>query len=51
VLHAERLGDCYLDAVDVISVPDRLEDGVCEPEDEYVLNGFFSEIVVDSVDL
>src|SRR5208282_518849 len=40
-----------LDMVDVTAVPDRLEDSVGEAEGHDVLDGFFSEIVIDAVDL
>ena len=40
-----------LDGVDVASVPDGFENDVGEAQDKDVLNGLFSEIVVDSVDL
>ena len=51
VLDAERLGDGDLNVVDVIAVPDRLEDRVGEAEDHDVLDGLFAQVVVDAVDL
>ena len=48
---AEGLGGGDLDVVDVVAVPDRLEDAVGEAEDEDVLDGLFAEVVVDAEDL
>ena len=50
-LHAQGLGHRDLHVVDVIAVPERLEDAVGEPEDEDVLDRLLAEIVVDPVDL
>src|SRR3989304_10006973 len=50
-LDADRFGHGDLDVVDVIAVPNRLEDPVAEPEDEEVLDGFLSQEVVDPVHL
>ena len=44
-----RNGD--LDVVDVVPVPDGLENGVGKPQHQQVLDGFFSEIMVDTEDL
>ena len=44
-----RYGD--LDVVDVVPVPDRLEDGVGESEDQQVLHGLLAQVVVYAVDL
>jgi hypothetical protein len=51
VLHAERLGGGDLHVVDVVPVPDRLDDRVGESERQDVLNGVLSEVVIDSVNL
>ena len=48
---ADVFCDGDLDVVDVAVVPERLEDGVGKAEDEEVLDRFFPEVVVDSVDL
>ena len=48
---ADRFGDRDLHVVDVLPVPDRLEDPVREPHDEDVLNGLFAEVVIDAEDL
>ena len=50
-LDAEGLGDRDLDVVDELSVPDRLEDAVREPQREHVLDRFLAEVVVDAEDL
>ena len=50
-LDADRLGDGDLDVVDVVAVPDRLEQDVGEAEGEDVLDRFLAEVVVDAVDL
>ena len=42
-------GDLYV--VNVVALPDRLEDAVGEAEDEQILNGLFAEIVIDAKDL
>ena len=48
---AELLGDVDLDVVDVVAVPDRLEQPVGEPEGEDVLRRFLAQEVVDPEDL
>ncbi len=47
----ERLGHVDLDVVDVVAVPDRLEQAVREAQREDVLHGLLAEEVVDSEDL
>ena len=49
-LDAERLGHRHLHALDVIAVPDRLEQRVREAEHHQVLHGLLAEEVVDAVD-
>src|SRR3989449_11356949 len=49
--YSDRLGDRDLHVVDVLPVPDRLEDPVREPHDEGVLDGLFAEGVIDAEDL
>ena len=51
VLDADGLGDGHLHVVDGVAVPDALEDGVAEAEDEDVLDGLLAQIVVDAEDL
>ena len=48
---ADGFGGGDLDVVDVVAVPDGLEDAVGEAEDEDVLDGLFAEVVVDAEDL
>ena len=50
-LHADRLAHRDLYVVDVLAVPQRLEDAVGEAQDQDVLDGLLAEIVVDPVDL
>ena len=47
----ERLGHVDLDVVDVIAVPDRLEQPIREPQREDVLRRLLAEEVVDPEDL
>jgi hypothetical protein len=49
--NAYILGDRDLDVVDVVLVPDRLEDPVGEPQGKDVLDRLLAEVVVDAVDL
>ena len=49
--HAYVFGDRDLDVVDVVLVPDRLEDPVGEPQGKDVLDRLLAEVVVDAVDL
>ena len=44
-----RRGD--LDVIDVIAVPDRLENAIGKAEGQNVLNRFFSQIMIDAIDL
>ena len=48
---ADGFGGGDLDVVDVVAVPDVLEDAVGEAEDEDVLDGLLAEVVVDAEDL
>ena len=50
-LHADCFCRSDLNAGDVVPVPDRFENGVGEPQNHDVLNGFLAEIVVDAEDL
>jgi hypothetical protein len=49
-LDAELLGHGDLHALDVVAVPDRLDDGVREAEIEQVLHRFLAEEMVDAED-
>ena len=51
VFHTDRFSRGDLHVVDVGAVPEWFDDAVCEPEHHHVLNGFFTEVVVDTVDL
>ena len=47
----DGFGHRDLDVVDVIAVPQWLENGISETEEQDVLRRFLAEIVVDPVDL
>jgi hypothetical protein len=48
---ATHLLECDTDALDVVAVPEGLEEPVGEPHDEHVLDHFLAEVVVNPVDL
>jgi hypothetical protein len=48
---AGQFAEGDLDMIDVLSVPERLEDGVGKPEQHDVLDGFLTEVMVDAKDL
>ena len=48
---AERFRRCDLHMIDVVRVPERLENRVGESQDEDVLRGFFAEEMVDAIGL
>ncbi len=48
---ADLLAGGNLHAVDVAAIPDRLEDAVAESKYQNVLDGFFAQIVIDTIDL
>src|SRR6266516_528122 len=50
-LDAERLRNRYLDVVDELAIPDRLEDPVRESQSEHVLHGLLAQVVIDAEDL
>ena len=50
-LDADRLRDRDLHVVDELTIPDRLEDAVREPQRQHVLHGLLAEVVVDAKDL
>jgi hypothetical protein len=37
--------------IDVVAVPNRLEQAVGKPQQQDVLDGFFAEVMIDAVDL
>ena len=45
------LGHGDLHVVDVVAVPDRLEDRVGEPQHQHVLHGLLAQVMVDAIDL
>jgi hypothetical protein len=49
--HALRLGHGDLHVVDVVAVPDRLDQGVGEAEHQQVLHRFLAEVMIDAVNL
>ena len=51
MLHAQRLGGRDLNVIDVLTIPDRLDDRVGKPKGEDVLDGVLPEIVIDPIDL
>src|SRR5881398_2157798 len=50
-LHSDRFGDRDSNVVDVGPIEDRFEDRIAEAEGQNVLNAFFSQIVIDAIDL
>src|SRR5262249_1597989 len=51
MFNANGFGGGDLDVVDVGAVPERFDDAVGKAKNQYILYGFFAEIVVDAVDL
>ncbi len=51
VLDADGFGRGDLHVVDVVAVPERLDDVVGKAEDHDVLHGLFAEVMIDAVDL
>ena len=51
LLYAHGFSDRNLHVIDVSSIPDGLENPVRKTERQNILNGLFSEIVIDSIDL
>src|SRR5882724_10920955 len=51
VLDADGFGRGDLHVVNVVAIPERLDDVVGKAEDHDVLHGLFAEIVIDAVDL
>src|SRR5262245_52824313 len=49
--HALLFGNRDLHRVDVLAIPQRLEDGVVKAPAEQVLHGLFAEVVVDTINL
>src|SRR5262249_10890474 len=49
--HAESLRGGNLHVVDIVAIPQWLEDAVAEAEDQKILEGVFGQVVFDAVDL
>ncbi len=49
--HADLLRHGDLNAVNVVAVPERLEDGIGETLHQQILDGFLAQIVIDAIDL
>ncbi len=47
--HADRLGNVELDVVDMILVPQRLEDAIGEAERKKVLDCLFTKVMINPV--
>ena len=50
-LDADVLGDRDLHVIDVVAVPQRLEDRVAEAQRDEVLDGLLAQVVIDPEDL
>src|SRR6266550_1628434 len=50
-LNANGLGVGDLDVIDVLAVPERLENTVGKPKHQQVLNSFFAEVMIDAINL
>lgn len=50
-LDPQLFGNHNPDVLDAIPIPDRLEEGIGEPEDQEVLDCLLAQVVVDPVDL
>ena len=49
--HAQRFRRRDLHVIDVVAIPDRLEDAVGEAEDQNVLHRLLAQVVIDAEDL
>ena len=50
-INRDGLGDGDLDIVDIMIIPKRLEQNIGKAHGHQVLYGFFTQIMVDTVDL
>src|SRR5438105_5100042 len=50
-LYANVFCDGDLDMVNIAPVPDRFKDAVCQAENKNILYCFFTEVVVNTIDL
>ena len=51
VAYVEVFENGDLDVIDVVAVPERLEDGVAKAKYDEVLDGVFAEVVIDAEEL
>src|SRR5258708_38467874 len=51
MLDSGGFGGGDLDVVDVVAIPEGIDDVVRKAEDHDVLDGFFAEVMVDAADL
>ena len=51
MLDADAFGCRNLDVVDIAPIPQGLKHRICQAKDQQVLHGFFTEVVVDPVNL
>jgi hypothetical protein len=51
MLKTNCFGDCDLDMVDEIPIPQRLEDRIGKTGYQYVLHGLLPKVMIDSVNL
>ena len=49
--HLDLFGNGDLNMIDIVAVPNRLKNGVPKAEHQHILDRFFTEVVIDSVDL
>ena len=50
-VHAHGFGHGYLDVIDVLGVPKRLEQDVAKTDRHQVLDGFLAQIMIDAINL
>ncbi len=51
MFNTQGFRDGNLHMVDVLAVPHRFKNAVGESEDQNVLNGFFSQVMIDAINL
>src|SRR4051794_7864050 len=50
-LHSEIFRHGDLDLVDIVAIPDRFQERICESEEDEVLDGALSQIMIDAEDV
>lgn len=50
VAHIQVFGNCDLHMIDIVVVPDWLEDAIAKAEDQHVLHSFFAQIVASDAE-